>query len=87
MRETAQWRAALAMTAALSGVGMASGREVALFLGQTKGAAWVGVLVASALFGLLVAAERSGSRRRSGANLWPGPAGCCGWRWRGSLRG
>lgn len=55
MRETAQWRAALAMAAALSGVGLATGREVALFLGQTGGTAWVGVAVASALFGLLVA--------------------------------
>lgn len=56
MRERAEWRAALALLAASAGLGLVSGRELVLFFGQTRGAAWAGVLAASALYGLLVGA-------------------------------
>lgn len=63
MREKAEWRAALSAMAALSGVGLASGRELVLFFAQLKGAAWAGVLAACALFGALTAliAARGGA--------------------------
>lgn len=53
MRRSAEWRAALSMLAASAGVGMASGRAVALFFGQFKAASWAGAAAAAALFGLL----------------------------------
>lgn len=40
--------------AALAGVGLASGRALALFFAQMKGASWAGILAASALFGTMV---------------------------------
>ena len=55
MRERAEWRAALCAMLAMSGTGLSSGRELALFFGQLREVAWVGIPVASALFGLLVA--------------------------------
>lgn len=55
MRERAEWRSALSVMAAISGVGLASGRELVLFFAQTKGAAWAGVLAACVLFGILTA--------------------------------
>lgn len=55
MRERAEWRGALSAMAAISGVGLTSGRELVLFFGQLKGAAWVGVPTACGLFGLLTA--------------------------------
>ena len=75
MRARAEWDAALAMTAALSGVGLATGREIALFIGQTKRVAWVGVLTASVLYGLLV---RFGARRQPGVEKGGALAGLCG---------
>ena len=75
MRARAEWDAALAMTAALSGVGLATGREIALFIGQTKRAAWVGVLTASVLYGLVV---RFGARRQPGVEKGGALAGLCG---------
>ena len=52
MRERAEWRMALAMLTASAGVGLSSGRELALFFGQLKGACWTGVAMASAFYGL-----------------------------------
>lgn len=53
MRRRAEWRAALAVMASVAGVGFASGREIALFFAQLKGAAWAGIAAASALFALM----------------------------------
>ena len=53
MRDRSEWRRALALMAAASGVGLASGREMAIFFGQFKSAAWAGILAAAALYGLL----------------------------------
>lgn len=55
MRKRAEWRAALSAMAAVSGVGLASGRELSLFFAQMKGAAWLSVLTACALFGGMTA--------------------------------
>ena len=70
MREKAEWRAALSAMAAISGVGLASGRELVLFFAQMKGAAWAGVLAACALLGgmaALIAARGEACRARGGA--------------------
>lgn len=69
MRERAEWRAAFSVIAAIAGVGLASGRELVLFFAQLKGAAWLGVLTACGLFGLLtgcVAAQGDTGRARGG---------------------
>lgn len=60
MRERAEWRAALSAMAAVSGIGLASGRALTLFFAQTKDAAWPGVLTACALFGILTGFIASG---------------------------
>ncbi len=49
----AEARLALAVMAAVAGTGYASGREMVLFFAQLGRAAWVGIFVASALFGIL----------------------------------
>ena len=69
MREKAERRAALTAMAAVSGVGLASGRELVLFFAQMKEAAWVAVLAACGLFGGFVAltvGEGEASARRGG---------------------
>ena len=53
MRERAEWRTALRMLAAMSGIGLASGRALALFFTQLGDAAWPGILLAAGLFGVL----------------------------------
>lgn len=53
MRGRSEWRAALAMLSGMAGVGLASGRELALFFAQLGDAAWPGILLASGLYGLL----------------------------------
>ena len=45
-------RGALAVMAAVSGTGYASGRELVVFFGQLGRAAWPGIAIASAAFGL-----------------------------------
>lgn len=55
MRGKAEWRASLSAMAAMAGVGLVSGREMVLFFTQTKAAAWVGMLTACLLFGVLTA--------------------------------
>ena len=55
MRNRSEWRAALSMLGAMAGMGFATGREPALFFTQFKVAAWMGLLTASVVFGLLVA--------------------------------
>ena len=54
MRGRGEWRVALGLVPAMAGVGLASGRELALFFGQLKSAAWAGIMFAAALYGLLV---------------------------------
>jgi len=73
MRERGEWRTALAMLGAASGVGLASGREIALFLAQMKSAAWAGVLAASALYGLLT----GGAARFRQTAVRSGPEALC----------
>ena len=53
MRARDEWRCALSMMAAVAGTALAPGRAVALFFGQLKSTAWLGVAVASALFGMI----------------------------------
>jgi len=63
MRGRAEWRAALGLLTGMAGVGLASGRELALFFAQLGDAGWAGLLLASALFGLL-----------AGCAVWRGPS-------------
>lgn len=54
-------RAALAAAAAVAGLGGASGRAMVLFFGQLGGLRWAGIALASALYGLLLAALGRGA--------------------------
>ena len=54
MKSWRQWRGALAILGAVSGVAYASGREQVLFFAQLGPAAWLGIPLAAAAFGLLV---------------------------------
>lgn len=53
LRINREWNAAISAVAATAGVCFASGRRLAMFFSQMKGASWLGVLTASALFGAL----------------------------------
>ncbi|MBR1822477.1 MAG: hypothetical protein IJ769_12775, partial [Clostridia bacterium] len=76
-----EWRAALAVMAAVAGSGYASGRELVLFFAQLGWAGWIGIPIASTVFALLVAvigrcAQRTGAtgfigmyRRRFGERV------------------
>ena len=64
-------RAALAVMASVSGVGFASGQEIALFFSQLGPAAWPGMILASLLFTLLLRGFMSFSRK-TGADSLPG---------------
>ena len=79
MRAREAWRQSLAMMAAIAGTGLIPGRAIAFFFGQLKSTAWLGVCMASLLFGSLTAgmawcAQKYGSQAfsREGAlfQLW-----------------
>ena len=63
--------AALAVTAAGTGLGFASGRIQAVFCAQTARASWIGAVVAGLAFGLLMAMIAH-LKRRTGAARFPG---------------
>lgn len=67
----AEARTALAAVAAVSGAGMASGREQVLFFAQLGWAGWIGILLAAALYAALLGAI-CGQARRLGADNLPG---------------
>lgn len=53
LRINREWNTAISAVAATAGVCFASGRRLAMFFSQMKGASWLGVLTASMLFGAL----------------------------------
>ena len=55
MRERVEWRAVLSMVPAMTGMGLASGRELALFFGQLKSTAWLGIAAALIFFSSMTA--------------------------------
>ena len=55
MRRRGEIRAAAAIAAAAVGPGIVTGRETAGFFSQTAGSAWLGIVCAGTLFGLLAA--------------------------------
>lgn len=54
MRLKGEWRIAFSAIAAIAGTGFATGQEIALFFAQLGWAGWIGIPIASAMFGLLV---------------------------------
>lgn len=66
-----EFAAAMAVMAAVSGVGFASGREIVLFFAQLGWVAWPGMLIAAALFALLLRIAM-GLARKTGASSLPG---------------
>ena len=66
----AEWRAALAVMAAVAGAGYASGRELVIFFAQTGWAAWPGIAFACLAFALLVGAIGRCAQRGGAANVW-----------------
>ena len=54
MERNGDWRAAMAALGAAAATGFASGRALVIFFMQLGWAAWPGVALASALFGLLL---------------------------------
>lgn len=54
MRLKGEWRIAFSAIAAIAGTGFASGQEIVLFFAQLGWAGWIGIPIASAMFGLLV---------------------------------
>ena len=66
MRSKDEWRVSFATIAAIAGTGLIPGRAIALFFGQLKTLAWLGVGAASVLFGVLTAGTVWHSRMYGG---------------------
>lgn len=58
-----EWQAALAAIAACSGIGFSSGQGIVLFFAQAGRASWLGIPIASLIFGLLAGLVCRCSRR------------------------
>lgn len=71
MRLKGEWRVAFSAIAAIAGTGFASGQEIVLFFAQLGWTGWIGIPIASAMFGLLIGmmvyfARRTGADSFSG---------------------
>ena len=71
MRAREDLKAAVAITAAGTGLGFASGRTQAVFCAQTVHASWLGAVFSALIFGLLTA-MLCHLKRRTGAKRFPG---------------